>query len=146
MTGEIVCKQIVFDSEIQRESIALRREVLRRPLGLDFNPDELASEKDQFHFAACIGKNLVAVLLFRLSETGILKMRQVAVKPDFQNMQIGRTLVLFSEKWAKDNGYRRIELHARETAIDFYKRMQYQITGSVFEEVGIPHRAMFKNI
>jgi len=55
-------------------------------------------------------------------------------------------LVLFSEKWAKDNGYRRIELHARETAIDFYKRMQYQITGSVFEEVGIPHRAMFKNI
>lgn len=146
MNEEIKCRRIEYGSEIQVETIDLRREILRRPLGLDFNPDELASEKDQFHFAAFFKQKTVAVLLFKVSESGVLKMRQVAVKQDFQNMQIGRTLVLFSENWAKEHGFHRIELHARATAVDFYKNMEYQISGSVFEEVSIPHFAMFKNI
>lgn len=146
MNGEIVCTCIDYDSEIQLETIELRREVLRKPLGMDFSPDELAAEKNQFHFAASINNILVAVLLFKKGEPGILKMRQVAVKPDFQNMQIGRTLVFFSEEWAKNHGFHRIELHARLTAVDFYKRLQYQIVGSVFLEVGIPHLCMFKDI
>jgi predicted GNAT family N-acyltransferase len=43
-------------------------------------------------------------------------------------------------------GYHRIELHARDTAVPFYKKMNYSISGSVFKEVGIDHFFMSKEL
>jgi predicted GNAT family N-acyltransferase len=37
-----------------------------------------------------------------------------------------------------------VVLHARETAVSFYKKLGYTKEGNVFEEVGIPHWKMTK--
>ena len=42
-------------------------------------------------------------------------MRQLAVRPDSQGEGIGRTLVRYSESFARDRGYQEIFLHARQT-------------------------------
>jgi predicted GNAT family N-acyltransferase len=39
-----------------------------------------------------------------------------------------------------------MELHARATAIDFYKRLGYSVCSEEFTEVGIPHRIMRKQL
>ena len=43
-------------------------------------------------------------------------------------------------------GYSRVYLHAREVAIEFYRKLGYEVFGEGFVEVGIPHRHMQKFI
>jgi predicted GNAT family N-acyltransferase len=73
-------------------------------------------------------------------------MRQVAVKNEFQNMGVGKEMVVYAEKWARDNGYKTMELNARKTAVPFYLKLNYSIEGSEFMEVGIPHSKMLKKL
>ncbi|MFN4080100.1 MAG: GNAT family N-acetyltransferase, partial [Saprospiraceae bacterium] len=76
----------------------------------------------------------------------VFKMRQVAVAPEAQGKGVGAKLVSASEQLARQLGARRIALHARETAVPFYLKLNYQIEGEPFEEVGIPHRYMVKEL
>lgn len=41
-------------------------------------------------------------------------------------------------------GADRVTLHAQKTVEEFYRRLGYETTGDVFEEVGIPQVAMVK--
>ena len=127
-------------------SVQLRREVLRWPLGLDFSPEELASEKKEIVLVAYKGDDLVGTLnLAVLRSPDGLKMRQVAVRPDEQGKGVGRALVEMAEQIAIEAGSGFIKLHARDSALEFYTRLGYATEGEPFEEVGIPHRLMFKN-
>ena len=84
------------------------------------------------------------VLLLKVAGANVLKMRQVAVATDCQHSGIGMLLVFFAEQYAKNNGFHLIELHARDTAKDFYLKLNYKVEGNVFMEVGIPHYKMKK--
>lgn len=139
-------KIIEFGSDLYHESIELRRLVLRLPLGLDFNSDELLAENNQIHFVYIQNQKVEGVLLLNPTDNNILKMRQVAVSPEQQGQGIGQKMVNFSEKWGIQNQYKRIELHARKTAVPFYFGLKYELEGDEFEEVGIPHFKMVKNL
>jgi predicted GNAT family N-acyltransferase len=53
-------------------------------------------------------------------------------------------LLYFAENVARDRGFRELVMHARMTAVGFYKRQGYQFSGPEFEEVTIPHVRMYK--
>jgi predicted GNAT family N-acyltransferase len=147
--GIVECKLLEFGSEEHIQSIELRREVLRKPLGLDFIENDLSAEHDQFHFALFSNKQLIGILLLKtMKDIGpsVLKMRQVAIAPEFQSNGFGSILVKYSEEWAFKNGYKTIELNARKTAVTFYINLNYQETGNEFLEVNIPHIKMIKNL
>ncbi len=139
-------KIIEFGSDLYQESIELRRQVLRLPLGLDFNSEELLAENNQIHFVYIQNQKVEGVLLLNPTDNNILKMRQVAVTPEQQGQGIGQKMVNFSEQWGIQNQYKRIELHARKTAVPFYLGLKYELKGDEFEEVGIPHFKMVKNL
>lgn len=141
-----ICKVIEFNSPEQKASIALRRKILRIPLGLDFTAEELESEADQVHIGCFDGRLIIGILILVKSNADTLKMRQVAVDDTLQGKGIGKQLVAFAEQWSRANGFRNMLLHARETAVPFYLSMQYETIGERFEEVGIPHFKMFKKI
>ena len=124
--------------------VSLRDKVLRKPLGLEFTNEELLAENDQLHFGGYENDELVGCFAFVKKTDSILKMRQVAVDPIFQGRGVGSKMVVASEKWAIENGYSKIELHARLAATKFYSKLGYQIIGSEFLEVGIPHYKMKK--
>jgi predicted N-acetyltransferase YhbS len=73
-------------------------------------------------------------------------MRQVAVREDVQGQGVGRMLVRYSESVAREQGFETMMLHARETAVPFYKRLGYAIKGGRFIEVTLPHYTMCKPI
>ena len=129
------------------ETVALRDEVLRKPLGLSYDPAELAGEKDSFHFALREGTELVACLVLKpLDEQRCIKMRQLAVRENVQGKGFGRELVNYAESFAKGRGNEEIVLHARETARGFYEKLGYEAEGDSFTEVGLPHFAMRKKL
>lgn len=129
------------------ETVELRYQILRVPLNLDFTYGELREESDSTHLALQSADNqIVACLVMKpLSKTEI-KMRQVAVAENYQRQGIGNQLVSFSEEYAKKEGFTIISLHARDTAIPFYLKANYQIVGEKFEEVNIPHFKMIKHL
>ena len=128
-------------------AVRLRYEVLRQPLGLDFTPEQLAEEFDQLHLAAFDGQGLLIgyLNLTPLDEKRV-KMRQVAVAPGWQGRGVGREMVAVSETLASERGFTLMTLHARETAVPFYLKMNYQVVGDRFEEVTIPHFCMEKTL
>ena len=146
METTISCRLMEFGSKEQNESIELRRKILRFPIGLDFNAEDLESENTQFHFAAFLDARLVAVLIMVKYGQNVVKMRQVAVDEHLQGKGIGKALIKYSENWAIANHMTKIQLHARSNAVSFYKSMQYEIIGDQFLEVGIPHFKMQKTL
>lgn len=144
MSPEII--QAEFGSRIQIQSIGLRYEVLRKPLGLQFDSPDLAAENEEIHITALDDQFVAGCMILKKTSEKMVKMRQVAVHPQAQSAGIGKAMVEFAENWCRKNGVNEIQLHARQTAVPFYLKQNYEIFGEPFNEVGIPHRAMKKLI
>jgi len=139
-------KEIEYDSFEYKKSIILRDKVLREPLGLYYTDDYLEQDKNQIILGSFDGREVVAVLLLQILNTSKIKMRQVAVKKDLQGQNIGSELIAHAENIAKDRDFKRIELNARIETIPFYQALGYHSISQEFEEIGIPHKQMFKNL
>lgn len=145
-TALVELAEVPWGSARQRESVDLRRRVLREPLGLEFSREELEAECDDHHLVAVEAGRVTAVMVLRPLGNGTVKMRQVAVEPGRQRAGLGTALVAFAESFCREKGYRLITLHARDTAVAFYLRLGYAVYGNAFTEVGIPHRYMKKSL
>ena len=124
--------------------VALRRDILRKPLGLEFSEAQLAQEEDSLHLACFEGEVLVGTLLLTPRPEGTLQMRQVAVHEAHQGRGLGQSLVAESELEARRRGCTTMVLHARLSAVPFYEKLGYARVGEGFEEVGLPHLGMKK--
>lgn len=139
--------EILFSSPEYIEALEIRYEVLRKPLGLEYKKEDLEKEWDFFHLAAFdINGKMIGCLILQPVDVHTLKMRQVAVFPEWQGRSVGTGLVAFSEHFALKKGYTKIELHARISAVEFYNRLHYTKTGNIFKEVGIDHLKMEKTL
>jgi predicted GNAT family N-acyltransferase len=140
-------KLIEHGSPEYDRTIALRELVLRKPLGLTFDPDDLARERDDLHLTIVDERDrLLGCLVLTPEGPETIRMRQVAIEPKHQRRGLGRRLVAFSEEVAVDRGFREMTMHARATAVPFYEGLGYTIDGDEYEEVGIPHRTMWKDL
>jgi predicted GNAT family N-acyltransferase len=146
-------RQIQFGTSEYAAELALRERVLREPLGLTFSEADLVPDKTDFHFAAFSNGggagssgDLVGCLILSPREAGEIKMRQVAISPECQGRGVGRKLVEASEAFAREKGFQKMKLNARETAVPFYLSLGYELIGEPFTEVGIPHRLMQKSL
>lgn len=137
--------EIRFGTPEYDEAVRLRYDILRKPLGLFYNPEDLAIEYDQVHIGCYNGHQVLTGYLNLTPLTDkIVKMRQVAVAAPLQGQGIGRLMVAYAEQWAQQSEFLVMELNARENAIPFYLRLNYEKVGDRFEEVGIPHFKMKK--
>lgn len=128
-------------------ALRLRDLVLRQPIGMVFYPEDIAQEYDSLHLACYSDDNMmIGILVLKPMSKSILKMRQVAVHPDHQGKGVGDFLVKAAEVLAVREGYSQFVLHARDTAVPFYLKMNYTKQGDKFEEVGIPHYKMTKKL
>ncbi len=136
-----------FGTPAYDETVRLRRDILRIPLQLEFYPEDLALEYDQYHLAGYDQTgDLVACLVLKTLPDSAIKMRQVAVQENLQKQGIGQLMVAASEAIARDLGFKKMVLHARKTAVPFYKKIKYKPSGKEFLEVEIPHFKMVKNL
>lgn len=141
------CERIDFGTPEFDEAISLRYSILRKPLNMEYDPDDIAAEYDSLHLGSYSADGvLLGVLVLKPVNTEVVKMRQVAVCDNIQGKGVGSYLVSESEKVAAANGFRRIELHARSAAVPFYRKLGYQKQGNKFQEVGIDHYFMYKDL
>ncbi len=140
-------QQIEFQSSEYVLAVTLRNEVLRRPLGLDIANEDLSDEVNQVHFVAFKESTVVGtVSLFPHYKPHIGKLRQMATAEEVRGEGYGIALVNALEEYAVKNGMTQITLHARHYAVGFYKKLGYRVTSDVFQEVGMDHFVMEKEI
>ena len=128
------------------EVLALRQAVLRAPLGMNLYEEDLTSELDAQFFIYSAGNEIIGCILALPTDYNTLRLKQMAVSPDHQKKGIGQALIEAVETFATANGYTKLFFHARESAIPFYEKLGFQVLSDTFEEVGIPHKKMGKNL
>jgi len=139
-------KIIDHGSPEYKQMVKLREDILRRPLGLGFTPDELEEEKDNMLIGAFEDDVMLGCCMLVEERPGVVRLRQMAVLNDLQGKGIGRALMNFAENLARDSGYRVLCMHARKNATGFYEKMGYKIAGDEFVEITIPHYVMEKKL
>ena len=128
------------------QMLKLREDILRKPLGVTFTPEELQAEKNNILIAAFEDNRILGCCMLVEEKPGIIRLRQMAVLNDLQGKGIGRALMQFAENIARDHGYKTIMMHARKHSIGFYEKVGYKTRGNEFTEVTIPHLLMEKQL
>ena len=139
-------KIIDYGSKEYNQMLDLRRQILRKPLGLDFSNEEIDKEQNDLHIAALEDDEMLGCCMLTQTAPNTVRLRQMAVKPGSQHKGIGKVLMQFAENIARDRGNKIMTMHARKTATGFYEKQGYQVTGNEFEEVTIPHIVMEKQL
>lgn len=141
---------ITHGSSEYQEMVALRDEILLRPLGLHFAEKYLQQETGDiligcFELSTDLtGLPLIGCCILTPIDGELVQLRQMAVRKELQRSGIGRELMEFAETKARDQAFQTLMMHARKTAVPFYERLGYLVAGEEFLEVGIPHLEMRK--
>lgn len=139
-------KLIDHGSSEYKQMVALRHAVLRLPLGLTFTDEELEKEIHDILIGSFDEDEMLGCCILSKIDMHTLRLRQMAVNNNLQGKGVGASIIAFTENIASDKGYRKIMMHARNTAVGFYERFGYRVIGSEFYEVNLPHFVMEKNI
>jgi predicted GNAT family N-acyltransferase len=139
-------KQIDHGTPEYRQMLQLRYDILRKPLGLQFDESELEQEKQDILIAAFEDDKMLGCCLLTQKDSTTTRLRQMAVLNNLQGKGIGASLMNFAENLARDRGYKKMIMHARKAAVGFYEKQGYKTLGDEFTEVTIPHYVMEKKL
>lgn len=128
------------------QMVALRHQLLRKPLGLHFTAEELANEKNNILLAYTDDGIMEACSMLVKIDAHTVRLRQLAVLSGLQGKGIGRAMVQFAENLARDNRYQKIIMHARQDSIHFFEKLGYEVLSEPFIELTIPHVVMGKEL
>jgi predicted GNAT family N-acyltransferase len=143
----MIFAEIRHGSKEYRQECALRHEILRAPLGLNLYDEDLDTENSQHHFGLFLENGtLVACAIAVPVSAEETKIRQMAVREDFQGQGCGRAIMSQLIEHFAPAGPRRFSLNARASITGFYEALGFAVVGEAFMEVGIPHRKMVKSV
>jgi N-acetylglutamate synthase-like GNAT family acetyltransferase len=138
----------IFDTSAPeyKEMIELRLNVLLRPLGVPASYINSEKEKADLMIGAFDQGVIIGCCVLTPLEREVMQLRQMAVRLDVQGKGVGAAILAFAEKTAKERGFMRLMMHARDVVIPFYQKCGYRIAGDQFTEVGIAHHRMEKEL
>ncbi|MEO6814224.1 MAG: GNAT family N-acetyltransferase [Ginsengibacter sp.] len=139
-------KQIDHGTNEYKQMINLRKEILREPLNLFFKQEDLDNEKNDILIGAFDEEEMLGCCLLTRVDKNVVRLRQMAVQNSLQGKGIGATIMNYAENVARDRGFKKMTMHARKSAIGFYEKLGYKISGNEFTEVSLPHFIMEKKL
>ncbi|MDD2792715.1 MAG: GNAT family N-acetyltransferase [Sediminibacterium sp.] len=139
-------KMIQYGSPEYEQMVALRRQMLRKPLGLDFTEQELHSEEKNVLLGCFDEEVMEGCCMLIQTAPGVVRLRQMAVLSGLQGKGIGRVLMSFAENVARDRQFQKIIMHARTSTVPFFEKLGYHVTGEPFVELTIQHVVMEKEL
>jgi predicted GNAT family N-acyltransferase len=112
-------------------------------------PEEIEMDADDaraFHALAILDG--VAVGCGRMVEhgSGEMKIGRMAVLRELRKTGVGEKILRFLIDRARTRGFRKAILHAQLTAEGFYLKEGFRPVGGVFDEAGIAHRKMERDL
>ncbi len=139
---------VEFGSSRYDELVELRYKILLEPLGLKFL-DSFRDKEIAYLHIGCIESlddKLVGGLILAPVNDHEIRLMQVAVDTIHQGEGIGKALVEYAIKRARQAGYTKMVMHAMLSVVAFYEKLGFVQEGNLFEEQGITFAKMIKDI
>ena len=116
-----------------QKMIILRNELLCMPVGGTVFGADLRAEKNYYSLLAYddSGEAVGTLLLMPESETQV-HVRQVATLPRVRGQGYGHALMAYAENLAREKGFKRMVLDARQNAKHFYEACGFTACGEDF--------------
>lgn len=112
------------------------------PASDDFDDQDASAEQ----FVAYDGDQPVGTARYRVVENGVGKVERVAVLSSQRGKKVGQAIMNGIAEVAQSQNLSRLELDSQMSAAGFYENLGYESVGEKFEEVGIPHVKMSKDL
>lgn len=110
----------------------LRYRVLRKPLDRPRGSERNEDDAKNRHFALFKDAKLTAIARLDQPSENTAQVRFVAVETSSQRKGHGTKLMQFMEEQAKARGDTEMMLHARDYAIRFYQKQDYELVGKSY--------------
>ncbi|MBA4534151.1 GNAT family N-acetyltransferase [Brevibacillus halotolerans] len=141
-------RQVTTDKELQ-DALHVRRVVFieeqQVPEDLEIDEHDQLSDPT-IHVIAYRDIEPAATGRLRSPEQGVGKIERVAVKQETRGTGLGRELMLHLEKIAVQQGNSTLKLSAQLQAQPFYEKLGYEGYGEIFDDAGIDHIMMKKQL
>ena len=118
--------------------------MLRKPLNLPLGSEQDELENQAFHIVAYNNKNIIGAGRLHIEKNQSARIRYMAVHENYQHQGVGSSILRELEKIAKTKNVKMCWLYARENAVNFYLKNNYQIKGIATSELEIKHHRMEK--
>ena len=133
--------------DLQKLASPLRTEVFVEEQKV---PAEMEWDEADHTALHCVAVNRMGMVLAtgRLLEhaPGVARIGRMAVKKQMRGTDLGRRVLHALMDAARERGDRQVVLHAQCSAEGFYKRSGFAPHGAVFEEAGIAHIEMVRDL
>lgn len=130
-------KELAFD---------IRKKVFVEEQGIPLHLEIDEFDQTATHFVVLEEDEPIAAARIREIEPNVGKIERVCVLSAHRRKHLGILLMKALEEHAKQNGWRKLKLNAQTNAIPFYEKLAFQVNSPEFDDAGIPHRAMEKEI
>lgn len=121
--------------------------VKEQSVPLELEADEYdAAGSDCTHFMIFDDGRLIGTYRIICEKKGEAHFQRFCILKDFRGEGYGRAALREAEKYCFEKGYSKITLNAQCYAIGFYERSGFAVVSGIFDDAGIPHTAMEKNI
>ena len=105
----------------------LRYRILRKPLNRPLGSEKNEGDSTGIHFALYENNKLVAIARLDSSDEETMQVRFVAVEENWQGKGFGKLIMNATEQKAVELKAKKMILHARENAVAFYSRLEYEL-------------------
>lgn len=130
----IEMREVHFGSALYPVLLAIRYEVLRKPLGMEMREKDVVTDAGEYHLAAFDNGQPIGCVLLRPLSDDVMQLRQMAVLEPYRGKNIGAELAKFAECFAVEKGFKTIEARARKNVQGFYEKLDYESRADEFTD------------
>ncbi len=140
------CRLADWQNPDDRQKLqAIRQQVFVEEQGVPVELEWDEHDDTALHFLAELDGNAVATARLILDDADTARIGRMAVLAGCRGRGIGRALMQTVTNCAEQRGISCLKLYAQVQVIAFYERFGFEAQGEIFQDAGIPHRAMFRN-
>lgn len=88
----------------------------------------------------------VGTVRYRPIDDGLVKVERMAVLKDHRGKKYGYDLMEGVHQHARSAGHLKAKLGAQVHAIPFYEKLGYEVASDEFDDAGIPHKYMVREL
>ncbi|MHA1294352.1 MAG: GNAT family N-acetyltransferase [Promethearchaeota archaeon] len=126
MIKDLIIRQPKDDVEFEK-MYDLRWRILRKPWNQPRGSEKDELEQISHPFIALIQNKVIGTIRLQKNNEREGQLRYLAVEKAYRRRNVGKSLILHGESFAKKINCIYIKINARKTAIGFFKKLGYEI-------------------
>jgi predicted GNAT family N-acyltransferase len=140
-----IIKLVTTAGELQ-QSFSVRRQVFIEEQSIAEAEEYDGLDNTALHFIARSGEQIVGTARLRFPSPEYAKIERMAVLKQFRRQGIGKRIIDRIAEELKRQSITQVVLHAQIAAMPFYRSCGFKETGGTFQEAGIEHVKMYKQL